>query len=85
MTKCKLFDQKNNHFATFDMPELPHHGDTIELGFPNEQVVKSFLIERVVHKMIQLPAYTTKYVEGNPVQCQNDPPWRWEIRLYGTL
>jgi hypothetical protein len=83
--KVTLFDQNGTHFASFDMPELPHKDDTIEIGFPNEQVVKTFTIYRVVHKMIQLPPYQTKYVDGIPVSCRNDPPWRWEFQLYGDL
>jgi hypothetical protein len=75
----------DTHFATFDMPTLPRQGDTLEIGFPNQQTVKLFEVERVIHKMIQLPAYETKYVEGVPVQCHVDPPWRWELQLHGSL
>ena len=64
---------------------LPRKDDTIEIGFPSEQVVKSFTVWRVVHKMIQLPRFETKYYDGIPVQCKNDPPWRWETHLYGSL
>lgn len=77
MIRVSLFDQHDTHFATFDMPEPPRMDDTIEIGFPNEQVVKTFVVERVVHKMV-------KYAEG-PVQYMTDPPWRWESRLYGYL
>jgi hypothetical protein len=85
MIKVALFDDNGTHFASFDMLELPHKDDVVEIGFPNEQVVKSFTVERVVHKMIQLPAYQTKYVEGVAVPCRNDPPWRWEFQLHGYL
>jgi hypothetical protein len=83
--KVALFDQNGTHFASLDMLELPHKDDTVEIGFPNEQVVKSFTIWRVIHKMIQLPTYETKYVEGVAVQCRNNPPWRWEFHLHGYL
>jgi hypothetical protein len=72
MTKVLLFDQNDTNFATFDMPELPRMDDTIEIGFPDEQVVKTFVVERVVHKMIQLPEYIS-------------PPWFWEVQLHGYL
>jgi len=73
MIKVSLFDQHDTHFATFDMPELPHVGDTIEIGFVNQQTVKSFEIDKVVHQMIQIPPFN------------DDPPWRWEYRLHGDL
>jgi len=85
MIKVSLLDVHGTHFATLDLPELPRKDDIIEIGFPNQQTVKSFTVERVIHKMVQIPAYVTKYVEGNPVQCQNDPPWRWEFHLHGNL
>jgi len=85
MIRVSLFDQNNSHFGTFDMEVLPRKDDTIEIGFPNEQTVKSFTVWRVVHKMIQLPRHVTKYYDGIPIQCQNDPPWRWETHLYGSL
>lgn len=85
MIKVQLFDQNETHFATFDMPLLPRVDDVLEIGFPNQQTVKTFTVGRVVHKMIQLPAYETKYVEGVPVQCHVDPPWRWEFKLHGYL
>jgi hypothetical protein len=81
MIRVSLFDQNKSHFGTFDMEVLPRKDDTIEIGFPNEQVVKSFTILRVVHKMIQIPRYATEDYDGLPV----DPPWRWEIHLYGSL
>lgn len=83
--KVFLFDQDSTHFATFDMPELPRVGDFVEIGFPTKQSVKLFAVESVTHKMVQEPLYTTKYVEGVPVQCHNDPPWHWEIQLHGEL
>jgi hypothetical protein len=83
--KVALIDQHGTHFATFDMPELPRVDDTLEIGFPNQQTVKSFVVQRVVHKMIQLPAFETKYVDGNPVRCLVDPPWRWEFQIHGDL
>ena len=83
--KVALFDQKGTHFASLDMLEFPRVGDTIEIGFANQQVVKAFHVRNVIHKMIQLPAYETKYVEGVGVQCRNDPPWRWEFHLHGDL
>lgn len=83
--KVHLFDQNGTQFASLDMPELPRKDDTIEIGFPSEQHVKSFTIWRVVHKMIQLPRYETQYVEGVEVQCKNDPPWRWEFHAHGNL
>lgn len=83
--KVKLYDRNDTHFASFDMPELPRKDDLIEIGFPAEQVVKTYVVWRVIHKMIQLPAYETKYVEGVPVQCKRDYPWEWEIRLVGDL
>jgi len=63
--KVALFDQHDTHFATFDMLVLPHVGDTIEIGFANQQTVKSFEIEKVVHQMIQIAPFN------------DDPPWRW--------
>jgi hypothetical protein len=87
--KVRLFNgaerREATHFADLDMPELPRKDDTIEIGFPNQQVVKSFTVWRVIHKMVQLPRYETKSYDGIPVQCQNDPPWRWEIHLHGYL
>jgi hypothetical protein len=83
--KVHLIDQNGIQFAAFDMLELPRKDDIIEVGFPNEQLVKAFSIHRIVHKMIQLPAYETKYVEGVGVQCRNDPPWRWEFYAHGSL
>jgi hypothetical protein len=85
MIQIKLFDQHDSHFATLDMPHLPRVDDTIEVGFPGEQVVKEFTVERVVHQMIQLPRTKTMYYDGIPVEVQNDPPWRWEYRLHGNL
>src|ERR1700675_1347961 len=85
MTKIKLINQHHTHFATLDMPELPRVDDTIEIGFPDEQVVKNFVVERVVHQMIQLPRTTTKYYDDIPVDCRVDPPWRCEFRLHGHL
>ena len=85
MIKVALFDQNETHFASLDMLEFPRKDDIIEIGFPTQQVVKRFTVWRVVHKMIQLPATETKYVEGVPVQCRNDPPWRWEFHLHGYL
>lgn len=85
MMKVKLYDAKGTHFASFDMPELPRAGDLVEIGFPNEQTVKTFTVWRVIHKMIQMPVYETKYVEGVPVQCRRDYPWEWEVRLEGDL
>jgi len=73
MITVALFDQNDSHFATFDMPLLPHVGDSIEIGFANEQIVKTFTIERVIHQMIQIPPFN------------DDPPWRWEYRLHGDL
>jgi hypothetical protein len=72
MTRVRLYDQNDSHFATFDMPELPRVGDSIEIGFLENEVVKTFDVERVVHKMLQFPVY-------------DDVPWIWEIRLHGTL
>jgi hypothetical protein len=63
------------------MLELPHKGDVIEIGFPGEQIVKSFEVEYLVHKMIQLPPH--EIVDG--VLSTNNPPWRWEFRLHGIL
>jgi hypothetical protein len=85
MYKIDLIDQYGTHFASFDMFELPREGETIELGFPNKQTAKIFHVEEVVHRMISLPPYETKYVEGVAVPCRNDPPWRWEFKLKGTL
>ena len=87
--KVRLFDgaerKESTHFADLEMPELPRKDDTIEIGFPNQQVVKSFTVWRVIHKMVQLPRYETKSYDGIPVHCENDPPWRWEIHLHGYL
>jgi hypothetical protein len=85
MTKVAFYDENGTHFATFDMPEIPHKSDVVEIGFPTQQTVKMFIVERTFHKMIQLPAYETKYLDGHPVQCKVDPPWRWEFRVHGTL
>ena len=85
MIKVELYDQNDTHFASLDMLELPRKDDTIEIGFPGEQLVKSFTIWRVVHQMIQLPAVETRYVEGVAVSCRNDPPWRWKWRCHGFL
>jgi hypothetical protein len=76
MIKVFLFNQHDTHFATFDMPELPRAGDFINLEFPNDQVGKSFTVERVVHQMV--------YNE-NPVYHTEETPWHWEFRLYGEL
>ena len=85
MIKVHLYDENDTNFATLDMLELPRKDDVIEIGFEGVQAVKWFVIQAVVHKMIPLPAYETRYVEGVPVQCRNDPPWRWEFRLHGVL
>ena len=85
MIKASLFDQNGTHFATLDMPELPRVDDTIEIGFPNQQTVKEFTVYRVIHKMIQLHPTMTRYYDGIPVECQVDPPWRWEFRIHGDL
>ena len=77
MVKVTLVDQNDTHFATLDLPELPRKDDILEIGFPNEQVVKSFSVRSVVHQMIQVPVDGMDYV-GNP-------PWRWEFRLHGSL
>lgn len=83
--KVHLIDQRGTTFAVFEMEALPRKDDIIEVGFPGEQHVKSFSVHRIVHKMIQLRAYETKYVEGVAVQCRNDPPWRWEFQAHGSL
>lgn len=70
--KIEFFDQHESHFATFDMETLPRVGDTVEIGFPDSQVTKTFAVEEVIHKMIKI-AYN------------NDPPWRWEYQLHGNL
>jgi hypothetical protein len=74
------------------MPELPRTEDIIEIGFPGEQVVKSFVVERVVHRMVQLSANKAEvhYVptfegEGVVVQSKDVPLWRWEFQLHGCL
>ena len=85
MIKVALFDQHGSHFADLDMLEFPRVGDTIEFSLPNVPSARVFNVKGVVHKMIQLPAYETKFVEGNPVQCRNNPPWRWEFQLHGKL
>lgn len=85
MISVFLYDQEGTHFASFSMDVLPRKDDTMEIGFPNQQTVKYFTVWRVVHKMVQMPAYETKYVEGVPVQCKVDIPWRWEHRLHGYL
>src|SRR5260370_728852 len=85
MIKVTLFDQHNTHFATFDMPELPCVGDTIEIGFPNEQVVKAYTVSHVVHQMVQIPAYTVESPSTYFSTCKSDPPWSWEWRLEGQL
>ncbi len=71
MTRVEFIDQNGTHFATFDLPELPRKDDIVEIGFPNEQIVKTFTVKKVVHRMVQLP--------------DNDPPWHWEFRLHGHL
>jgi hypothetical protein len=87
--KVRLFEgaerKEASHFADLELPDLPRKDDTIEIGFPNQQIVKSFTVWRVIWKMVQLPRYETRYVEGFAVQCQNDPPWHWEIHLHGYL
>lgn len=85
MNKVSLFDQNDTHFATFDMPELPHKGDIIEIGFPNQQTVKSFEVRYLVHKMVQIPEYTVESPSTYFATCKNDPPWQWEFRLHGDL
>ena len=85
MTTVALFDQNDSHFATFDMPELPRIGDTIEIGFPNEQTVKSFTVDQVIHKMIQIPHYTVDNPATYFATVKIDAPWRWEYRLHGNL
>ena len=90
MPKVYFYDTSEHvldgtHFATFDMEVVPRFGDLVEIGFPNEQIVKTFHVSRVVHKMIQLQREEIRYVEGVPVSCKIDPPWRWEVRLYGSL
>jgi hypothetical protein len=85
LIKVFLFDQHDTHFASFDMPELPRADDVLEIGFPGQSVVRSFIVNRVVHKMIQIPAYETKFVDGVAIQSMTDPPWCWEYRLHGYL
>ena len=85
MIKVALFDQKGTHFATLDMLEFPRVSDTIEFSLPDAPSARVFNVKQVVHKMIQLPAYETMYVEGVAVPCRNDPPWRWEFQLHGDL
>jgi hypothetical protein len=76
MIKVALIDQHGTHFATFDLPELPREGDVIEIGFPDKQPGKSFTVERVVYQMVY---------DAGPVRHEIDPPWHWEIRLFGDI
>lgn len=83
--KVQCVNQAETHFADLDLPELPRKDDIIEIGFPNQQAVKSFTIWRVVWRMVPLPQYEMRLYDGIPVECRNDPPWRWEIQLHGYL
>lgn len=74
--RVALYDQHDTHFATFDLSELPRKDDVINLEFPNDQVGKSFTVERVVHQMVY---------DENPVFHTEETPWHWELRLYGEL
>ena len=85
MIKVALFDLKGTHFATLDMLEFPRVNDTIEFSLPNAPSARIFNVKQVVHKMIQLPAVEMKSMDGHPVPCRNDPPWRWEFQLHGDL
>jgi hypothetical protein len=76
VTRVFLFNQYDTNFAAFDMPELPRAGDIINLEFPNDQVGKSFIVERVVHQMIY---------DENPVFHTEVTPWHWELHVYGEL
>jgi hypothetical protein len=76
VTRVFLFNQNDTHFASFDMPELPRVNDVIEIGFPKEQTVKSFIVERIVHRMV--------YDERLDFS-REEPPWHWELRVYGEL
>jgi hypothetical protein len=76
MTQVALYDQYGTRFADFYLPELPRVDDEIEIALPNEQLVKIFTVERVVHRMI----YKTEHVQNDI-----DTPWYWEIGLHGSL
>jgi hypothetical protein len=76
MTKVALYDQRGTRFADFDLPELPHVDDKIEIALPRVELAKVFRVEHVVHKML----YKTEHVQSDV-----DTPWHWEIRLHGTL
>jgi hypothetical protein len=72
-TKVTLIDQSGSEVAKLDLPLLPRKDDVLEFGS------HFFTVWRVVHKRIELPSHETRVVEGVPVSCRVDRPWKWVL------